>query len=85
MAIFLGGLILSSCSERTGELIGAQNRPVWYGYDPFGMNYIPAGSYNMGQSDQDAPFVHQTRSKRFLYLRSILILLKLVIMNTVNL
>lgn len=63
MAIFLGGLILSSCSERTGELIGAQNRPVWYGYDPFGMNYIPAGSYNMGQSDQDAPFVHQTRSK----------------------
>jgi formylglycine-generating enzyme required for sulfatase activity len=63
MVIFLGGLILSSCSEGTGELIGAQNRPQWYGYDPFGMNYIPAGSYNMGQNDQDAPFVHQTRTK----------------------
>lgn len=63
MLLMLGAILLSSCSERTGELIGAQNRPRWYGYDPYGMNYIPAGSYNMGQSDQDAPFLHQTRSK----------------------
>lgn len=59
----MGLLVLSSCYEGNGELMGAQNRPTWYGYDPFGMNYIRAGGFTMGQSDQDAPFVHQSRSK----------------------
>lgn len=59
----LGAIVLSSCSERTGELIGSQGRPRWYGYDPYGMNYIQSGNFEMGQSDQDVPFVHQTRTK----------------------
>ena len=58
------GAVLQSCSGgNRGELVGVQNRPMWYHPDPYGMVYIPAGSYNMGASDEDVPFAHQTRSK----------------------
>ncbi|GIV40765.1 MAG: gliding motility lipoprotein GldK [Vicingaceae bacterium] len=47
---------LFACSKDTGELIGVQGREPWYQPDPYGMLYIPMGSYNMGQSDQDVPY-----------------------------
>ncbi len=57
-------LTLSSCSDGgRGELVGVLGRQAWYHPDPYGMLYIPAGSYTMGQSDQDVPFVHYSRSK----------------------
>lgn len=57
-------LIVSSCMPGSqGDLVGAQPRRPWYQPDPYGMLYIKAGSYNMGQSDEDVPFLHQTRSK----------------------
>jgi sulfatase modifying factor 1 len=31
--------------------------------DPYGMNYIPMGSYTMGPSDQDAPYAQVAKSK----------------------
>jgi len=54
---YLGAVgLLASCGRGgQGQLIGAQNRPAWYQVDPYGMNYIPMGSYVMGPSDQDAP------------------------------
>ena len=58
-------IILGSCQNAgNGELIGVQNRPDFYQPDPFGMLFIPAGSYMMGASDQDVPYalVHQTKS-----------------------
>jgi formylglycine-generating enzyme required for sulfatase activity len=56
--------VLSSCGDGgRGELIGVQGRRPWFQPDPYGMLYIPAGSYNMGQSDEDVPFSHTTRSK----------------------
>ena len=54
-------MIISSCSTGNGELIGVQNRPVWNPTDPYGMIYIPQGSYNMGTGDQDVPYAHVTQ------------------------
>ena len=56
--------ILSSCGgSGSGQLIGVQNRIAWYQPDPYGMLYLPMGSYNMGPSDQDVPYSTTTRSK----------------------
>lgn len=58
-------LIISSCgSGNRGHLIGVQGRPKWYQPDPYGMVFIPSGSYLMGPSDEDVPFnvVAQSRS-----------------------
>ena len=56
-------IIISSCSTGNGELIGVQNRPVWNPTDPYGMIFIPQGSYNMGTGDQDVPYAHVTQHK----------------------
>ena len=60
-----GMLILSSCnSGMNGELIGAQNRPAAYAEaDPYGMVFIPQGSYTMGPNDQDVPFALTAQSQ----------------------
>ena len=42
-------IFLSSCgSGGNGELIGVQDRKVWNPTDPYGMVYIPQGSFNDG-------------------------------------
>jgi len=61
--IGLIALVFTSCQKGNGELIGVQGRPEWYGYDPLEMQYIPAGSFQMGQSDQDVPFTQQNKTK----------------------
>jgi sulfatase modifying factor 1 len=62
--VLLAVVILYSCSKGNGELTGVQNREEWYQPDPFGMLFIPMGSYNMGPSDQDVPYAltAQTRT-----------------------
>ena len=57
--------LLNSCgtSGGNGELIGAQKRKMWNPTDPYGMVFIPQGSFNMGPSDQDVPFANVTASK----------------------
>ena len=56
--------LLASCGQGgQGQLIGSQNRPAWYQVDPYGMNYIPMGSYVMGPSDQDAPYAGVAKSR----------------------
>jgi len=64
--LFLIGLLgtfLAACSTRSGHLTGALGRRIYQPEIPLGMIYIPSGSYNMGENDQDVPFLHQTRSK----------------------
>jgi gliding motility-associated lipoprotein GldK len=46
-----------------GQLVGVQGREEWYMDDPYGMLYIPMGSYNMGPSDQDVPYAVTSKSK----------------------
>jgi gliding motility-associated lipoprotein GldK len=56
--------LLSACGgSGNGELIGVQNRQVWNPTDPYGMVFIPQGSFNMGPSDQDVPFANVSQSK----------------------
>jgi len=63
LLVGLIGLVIASCSTRSGHLTGVMGRPVYQPEIPLGMVYVPAGSYNMGENDQDVPFLHQTRSK----------------------
>jgi len=56
--------LLSACGgSGNGELIGIQKRQIWNPTDPYGMVYIPQGSYTMGPSDQDVPFANVSASK----------------------
>jgi formylglycine-generating enzyme required for sulfatase activity len=56
-ALVLLVLVITSCdtSDR-GNLVGVQDREPWYQPDPYGMLFIPMGSYVMGQNDQDVPY-----------------------------
>ena len=62
---FLIVMLVSSCTTQSsnGQLIGASNRPMWFQADPYGMLYVPAGAFNMGQSDQDIPNNHNNETK----------------------
>lgn len=57
------GLLASCFGGSNGELIGVQGRPTWYQPDPYGMVWIPMGSFQMGASDQDVPYGHTARAK----------------------
>ncbi len=64
--LLLGSIVAittSGCKTSTGELVGSQPRTQWWDVDPFGMLYIPMGSFNMGPSDEDTPYSHTTKSK----------------------
>ncbi len=64
--ISLIALYFISCNTSSGyehELTGVQNRPKWYEPEPLGMQFIPAGSFNMGQNDQDVPMAFNTQTK----------------------
>ena len=55
----IAALILSSCGNSgNGELVGVSKREKFYQPDPFGMAYIPMGSFTMGVGDQDVPYAH---------------------------
>lgn len=50
-------IILGSCgSSGNGELTGVQNRKPYYQPTPYGMSYIPLGSYTMGVGEEDAAY-----------------------------
>ncbi|MCB2219602.1 MAG: SUMF1/EgtB/PvdO family nonheme iron enzyme [Bacteroidetes bacterium] len=50
-------IILGSCgSSGNGELVGVQNRKPYYQPTPYGMAYIPLGSFTMGAGEEDADY-----------------------------
>jgi formylglycine-generating enzyme len=55
----LAAILISSCrNSGSGELVGVQNREKFYQSDPYGMTYVPLGSFTMGGGDQDVPYAH---------------------------
>jgi formylglycine-generating enzyme len=58
-------LLLTGCksSKNSGELTGVQGRKHFFEPEPFEMAFIPAGSFVMGPSDQDAVFAMNSISK----------------------
>ena len=46
LSLLIIGSLLSACGgSGNGELIGVQKRQVWNPTDPYGMVFIPQGSY----------------------------------------
>ena len=57
-------IILGSCgSSGNGELVGVQNRKPYYQPTPFGMAYIPLGSYMMGAGEDDVVYAQISQPK----------------------
>lgn len=65
LIISILGFSLYGCGGGNGggELTGVAERPKYYEPEPYGMVFIPQGSYNMGPSDQDVAFTQNTMSK----------------------
>ena len=63
IAVFAVLMIASCGSGNRGQLIGVQGRETWYQADPYGMVFIPQGSYNMGPGDQDVPYSQIAQSR----------------------
>lgn len=62
--LFSATILLSSCGGgNRGQLVGTQGREEWYQSDPYGMLFIPSGSYTMGPSDQDVPYALTAQSR----------------------
>ena len=58
-------LFLYGCAgSGNGELIGDINRAPWNPTDPYGMVFIPQGSFMMGPSEQDVPFANVSTNQR---------------------
>ena len=56
--------MFSSCGKYYGgELVGVPGRKKYFEPDPFGMQFVPQGSYNVGPSDQDVPFAQNHFTK----------------------
>lgn len=65
IVIFVLALISGSCgnSGGSGELTGVPGRSKYIEPDPYGMVFIPQGSFNMGPSDQDVAAAQNVTSK----------------------
>jgi len=53
----------SSSTEMDGQLTGVERDTEWQGINPYGMSYIPSGTFTMGQSDQDINFTMTQKNK----------------------
>jgi len=61
-------ILASSCGtggsySNMGELTGVSKRKKYYEPEPFGMVFIPQGSFNVGPSDQDVAWAQNNFSK----------------------
>jgi len=59
-------LMIASCKNKgpVAELVGVPNRKDFYEPDPYGMAFIPIGSFIMGPNDQDVPFALTAQAKK---------------------
>jgi len=56
--------IMSGCgSSGGGELVGVSSRGAFFEPDPYGMLFIPQGSFNMGPNDQDITWSLTSQTK----------------------
>ncbi|MEN8137032.1 MAG: gliding motility lipoprotein GldK [Bacteroidota bacterium] len=60
----IAALSLIGCSKNhRGELVGAETGKSWIPEQPYGMSYIPAGSFTMGAADYDVASTMTAPSK----------------------
>ncbi|NCC72935.1 MAG: gliding motility-associated lipoprotein [Sphingobacteriia bacterium] len=59
------GIILSSCKNTgNGELIGVQQRPTFSQPDPYGMSFVPLGTFILGVGEEDVSYAMMNNPKR---------------------
>lgn len=59
------GIIFSSCSNTgNGELTGVAKRPTFSQPDPYGMAFIPLGTFVLGVGEEDVPYAQMNNPKR---------------------
>lgn len=59
------GIILSSCKNTgNGELIGVQQRPTFSQPDPYGMSFVPLGTFIIGVGEEDVSYAMMNNPKR---------------------
>ena len=64
LTLALLAAILGSCTNyNTGELVGVPGRKAYVEPDPYGMIFVPAGSFTMGPSDQDIAFAQNVTNR----------------------
>ncbi|MBN1951247.1 MAG: SUMF1/EgtB/PvdO family nonheme iron enzyme [Bacteroidales bacterium] len=57
-------LVISGCSNYNGgELTGVPGRARYFEPDPYGMIFVPQGSFTMGMNDQDVPWAQNSYSR----------------------
>lgn len=67
VSVFAALVLLYSCSEVEGNLVGVKGRDTWYpdvlgpGKLPIGMVYVPSGGYQTGEDDEDIMGLHTAR------------------------
>ena len=78
-------LFTTSCSNSSGngDLYGVATDP-YYEMLPYGMTYIPSGSFTMGPNDQSAFFITSKQNKQVNVENSGWTILRSPIQNTVN-
>jgi len=62
LAVFIIAFVSGCSYSGNGELTGVE-RKTWYTPQPYGMLFIPPGTYQMGPSDQDVPYAMTAQSK----------------------
>ena len=60
---FILAVVAGCSSYNGGELVGVEGRKNYFEPEPFGMVFIPQGSFTMGSSDQDVSWAQNTTSK----------------------
>lgn len=62
--VVLAMVIITGCSNyKSGELTGVPGRTKFFEPDPFGMVFIPQGSFTQGNNDQDVAWAQTTFSR----------------------
>ncbi|MEJ6980767.1 SUMF1/EgtB/PvdO family nonheme iron enzyme [Pedobacter sp. P351] len=65
IALAIIAALSSGCGNKSGgELVGVKTKKVSTRTIPFGMVYIPAGSFVMGQTDQDITYAQIAQNKQ---------------------
>ena len=62
-SLIILGFLIGCRSTNNGELTGVLDRKKYFEPEPLEMAFIPAGSFVMGPSDQDAVFANNSISK----------------------
>jgi len=63
LSVIIIGIMTGCGSSGGGELVGVTTRGTFFEPDPYGMLFIPQGSFNMGPNDQDVAWAMNSTTK----------------------